>query len=751
MLAAALLALAPLPGRATAAPAQDPTPSATASPGAGAGPDATSAASAIGPVNYAVVVDESGSLQPADLAREKDAALRIALGDVSPASTVTVLGFASADNASEHVVDEVCPPTALDAASRDRLGDCVGQLRGRRQDEGWDTDFPNALSQAVNLLSTGTDPQTPRVLFLLTDGQLDVSHSTLYGDEAHRAQAGQDALVRELAAAKGARVQVWPLGFGSDVNQGELDLMAASGYQNGCVDLPDARPRATTVPDSAAVGGALQTAFAAAHCLRSTPGDSGHPPVDLQVRISPLATVGSIVVDKGDPQVTATYTDPAGHQITGTGEAFGSRFELAGRNQPVESLRITDPVPGLWRVHLDAPPDHRGQLASVSVLWHGELRGSITLDPPSPRAGRPTVVTLRLQTREGFGITDPQDLQLLGVTAQLTGDGFAPVPVRLADDGLAPDAAARDAAFTGTVTVTAAATGRLTVSGTLTATGLTAGNLSEGTLVAPPVVLVTAALTAAGGSAHTSDHLTGALSVHNGDSVPHTLRVQVRDIADGLLTPSPAQLVLAPGESRTLSAGFTVAGRAAFGRQLDGGRARLGGKIVVLDSTDHDRVLAEPQLALTVTPRPGFLARYRWYLLAGAVLLLALTVAIVAQRRLAARRRDAAGLPLVLLDDTGAELTTQRAKSGEHGWFEFDVQDAHTATPRIVRRTGGSYRVQRHPDGGARLAGPGIATTRLQVGFPVQLATNLHLALGSEQRRPTAPGPGPTADYNDLL
>ncbi|GAA1934049.1 vWA domain-containing protein [Kitasatospora viridis] len=721
LLAAAVLALAPLTAGAGPAGA-DGTPAAPPAP--------------IGPVNYVVAVDESGSIQPDEMAQEKDAALRIALGDVSPASTVAVLGFASSNTPDQHAVDVVCPPTALDTAGRDNLGGCAGQLRGRQQSEGWDTDFPAAVSQAVSLLTTNTDPTTPRVLFLLTDGKLDVPNSPQYGDQAHRQQNAQQALVTELQHAADAKVQVRPLGFGSDADQNELNLMAASGYQNGCVDLPDAKPRATLVPDSAAVGAALQTAFAAAHCLQSTTGTSGHPPVDLSVRISPLATVGSIVVDKGDPAVTATYYDPQGHQITGTGDAYGSHFELAGQGQSVESLRITDPAPGTWRIHLDAPDGHRGQLATVSVLWHGELRSSITMDPPSPAAGAPVTVTVRLQTRDGFAVTDQQDLQQLGITAQLTGDGFSPVPIPLTD--AVPGT--RNGSFTGKVTVPTGATGRLNVTETLTSPGLTADqDRAEGSMVAPPVNLLSAALTPPTGSAHPGDHLTATLAVHNGDQVPHTLALRAEDLAGGLLTPSPAQVTVAPGSSPVFRIALLVGSRVAFGRQLDGGSARLGGKLVVLDTTDQGRPLADPSIALTVTPRPSFVQQYQWYLLAGALLLTALLLAATAVFRHGAISRRPVGLVLVLRDAEGQEVVRRAARNGPHGWFEFDILEPRSPFPQIVNRTGGAYRVQRHRDGGAVLEERGRPGGRVLPGQPVALANGLALDLA--ESRSAAPPP----------
>lgn len=130
----------------------------------------------------------------------------------------------------------------------------------------------------------------------------------------------------------------------------------------------------------------LEKIFAAAHCLRHEQGPSKRPPATLEIGISPLATVGSIVVDKGDPQVKITYLDPNGHQVPTTGTYRKSGFELAGGSGTVEALKIVDPVPGTWRVKAEAPEGHRSVPVAVSVLWQGELRGAITMDPPSPQA-----------------------------------------------------------------------------------------------------------------------------------------------------------------------------------------------------------------------------------------------------------------------------------------------------------------------------------------------------------------------------
>ena len=100
-----------------------------------------------------------------------------------------------------------------------------------------------------------------------------------------------------------------------------------------------------------AVGTTLEKIFAAAHCLRHEEGPSKRPPATLEIGISPLATVGSIVVDKGDPEVRISYIDPAGDEIPTTSTTYkDSRFELAGGDGTVEALKIVDPLPGTWKV-----------------------------------------------------------------------------------------------------------------------------------------------------------------------------------------------------------------------------------------------------------------------------------------------------------------------------------------------------------------------------------------------------------------
>ncbi|WP_079087024.1 vWA domain-containing protein [Streptomyces silvensis] len=702
-------------------------------------------------VNYAVAVDESASLTPADLKAEKAAATRIALGDVSSSSHVTVFGFAAAESDDQRAVDPVCPRTTLDAAGRETIGDCVGKLRGREKSEGTGTDFPSAIRQGVHELTEGTDESEPRVLFVLTDGKMDVADSPQYGDPAHREAEGERQLKAALKEAARQRVQVWPLGFGSDPDKKQLDRIALGGYQKGCTELPSATPKAHKVSDAADVGTTLEKIFAAAHCLRHEEGPSERPPASLEIGISPLATVGSIVVDKGDPEVEITYFDPSGDEVPTSGTFKKSRFELAGGNGTVEALKVVDPLPGTWKVKAEAPEGHRSLPVAVSVLWQGELRGAITMDPPSPQAGEKVTVTMRLQTREGYQIKDPRDYEGLRVRSELTGDGFSPRTLDLTDDGRGPDDGPSDGSFAGTTTIPADADGALLVRATLTASGLRADTRSGRGEVVAGELPVKAALDLPTVRTHPGGETTGSLDVSNATGAPHTLRLSVADVQDGLLSIEPGKITLRPGERGTRKVKVKAAPAAVFGERLGAGELKLAGTVTVVDATGEDRALVRSPLSVHVTPEPGIWEKYWWAFVSGIVLVVTAAVAVAAWLRLRRRRRDPFGLVLRLVAEDGTVLNEHRAGHGNNRqWYEFAVAEAHRS-PRIERRPHGPYAVQRRREGGAVLRTQGGSRTAVPPHGQVQLTDTLSLALGEVNRgagrRPrTAVATTPTAD-----
>lgn len=129
------------------------------------------------PVQIVVLVDVSGSLSPEDVARERDAVRVIVQGEPSDESTVSVFGFGSSNTPGQSPVDEVCPATTLESpAKRDLIAECVGNLQVRTAAMGADTDHVAALEQAQAKLASAP-PDQPKIVYLLTDGVLDVGNS----------------------------------------------------------------------------------------------------------------------------------------------------------------------------------------------------------------------------------------------------------------------------------------------------------------------------------------------------------------------------------------------------------------------------------------------------------------------------------------------------------------------------------------------------------------------------------------------
>ncbi|MET9801608.1 VWA domain-containing protein [Streptomyces sp. NPDC006368] len=713
------------------------------------------------PIDFAIVVDQSKSLPDEDLAREVEAAALLSQGEISERSRATVIGFGSSEKPGQSPVREVCAPTVADAAGRQRLSDCVQQLSRRDPARtGPGTDFPAAIRQAVDRLTekgtpgqstgtgtdsgagagadtgagagTGTPGTTPKVVFLLTDGKLDVSDSPEYGPDAASRQAnGAKRLADELARARRESVQIWPLGFGSGIDRKALTAMAEGGYRGGCADLPAATPKMRVVESSAEIDTALQETFAAARCAQFVPGTSGKPPTDLTVTIPPIATDGSITVSKHDPKVTVTYYDPRGRKVPTHGDFDGSSFEVSGQDGPVEALRVKNPLPGLWRARVEAPEGHRDREVAVRAIWQGRLRSTVTLDPASPRAGEKAVVEVRMQTRRGVVITDPRLLAGVKVSARLAGAGFTPVTVPLADDGRAPDRTARDVRFTGTVTVPATATGALELTTIMSAPGVTSDHrpLHAGTSPAAP--LLTAGLTVERATVHPGATLHGTLSVTNNDSGPHTLRLALDDQAPGSeLRISPATVRVDPGKRESVPFTVTLGAGTPLGE--------VGGRITVVDTGDGGTgddglTLDSSFLEVRVEAPPTWWDRWWGAVYGGAAAALLLGAFLVLRLAARRKRRDLAGVQLELAKD-GQPLDALSVRAGQSpgGEYHFTVEEVRGAAPALRRATSGAsgaHRLRRTGGGALYLRTHRGREHPVRPGEPVGLADGLELVV----------------------
>lgn len=683
------------------------------------------------PVDFVVLVDESGSLSKTDVAAERAAAAVLALGEVSDRSRVAVVGFGSVTRPGQAPVDTVCPLTRADAVGRERLSTCIEDIHRRTDDEGNGTDFPAALAQALSLLSGGDD-SIPKIVFLLTDGQLDVSDSPAYGDDPGSRNANAEKILeKKVAQARADKVQIWPLGFGSAIDKKQLEELAAGGYQSRCADLPSARPTARVTTGAADVAKILLTAFAGARCARTTAGEaeSVSSSTDLSVTIPPVATDGTINVIKENPDgIAVTYYDPRGRKVPLHGEAFGSEFELVGQSGPVEALRIRNPYPGTWRIHVEVLDGAPAQRITATAIWQGVLRSYIVVDPPVPTPGQQVTAHVTLQTRQGVVLTRREQLAGIKVSVKLTGAGFDSRMVDLADNGKGPDPQPHDGEFSARITVPRTATGALSFTGVMVGEGIAGDQSPYATELTADAPLVTAAIVLDDREVHPGGTANGSIELRNDDDASHRLRMTLLGgSSDSALTVRPQKMTVAAGEADRVPLRLDFGKGAALGA--------VPGRLTVQDETSG-QVVAQAFVTVQVVPVPSFLDQYAKEVGAAAAVVLALVVLLGLRWQDRRRTRDTSDLQLILYRGE-EELSRLRAPSSAGPEFGFSLRSSAGGNQRLMLDDSpGRYRVRRTADGGLTVRLPG--GERLVVPRNQRSALADGLSLGFADHRPSA-------------
>nr|SBO94021.1 hypothetical protein BN4615_P3537 [Nonomuraea gerenzanensis] len=688
-------------------------------------PSAAQAAppSDVKPVRVVILVDESGSLKDQDVKRERAAAQLIALSELSPQSQVAVVGFGSSNGPGQSAVDIVCPLTGVQTAQdRESLSRCVEKLRLRTSEEGNDTDHAAALEQALDIMGRPDDQQRSKIVFLLTDGVLDVRNSPQYGaDEQARNANAQAQITRSLDDARQGQVQIWPLGFGA-ADKSALDAFAAGGWVQPCGEQKTATPTARVVATSADVERSLLEAFAYARCagIEESVTDSldAGATIDLKVNIPIIATDGSIVVVKRDKRIQVSYFDPEGTQVPKQGELKESTFQAAGEAGPVESLRIRNPLPGEWIIRLTSPPNVSRQDVSATVVWQGALRASISLSNPRPRPGEQVNVRLRLQTRTGT-ITDPAALEDLRFSARMSGDGFPEAPVELGDTGEGADRAQGDGEYTGQVVIPATATGALTFLGKVTGPGVAGDERPYSTSIAGPADRLRAQVQLEPATVEPGGTLAGAVRITN-EAEPVQLGLRLVDVP-GTVSLSAQQVQAPTGSSEQ---GFELRVGA------DAGEGEVSGVVQVLDPAGQ--VVAEEFVDVAVQPPTPLWQRALQALLIILVVLAVALPFLLARRRARRRAADPSELTLHLFDRPGEPYISRlQAPLGEGPEFTFEVSDG-----RLVRTYGTGYSVRRGQGRTVLVRDPsGQELDPLFPGQPIALPNGMWLGVDDGRSR----------------
>lgn len=498
------------------------------------------------PAQIVLLVDESGSLSTDGVAREKEAARTIALGAVVRDTTVSVVGFGSSDGSpGQAAAITRCLPTRVDSGqNRDILAHCIDDVHARTPSEGLHTDHVAALRQALGFLAGGSPGA--KIVFLLTDGNLDVKDSPAYGRDLSpeaRDQAAADQIPGVLAELRRVGAQVWPLGFGSEVS---LDKLKA--FETGIPCTPKAaKPEARVVDNPAVLYRAIIQAYQSAGCVGGGEIHEGPLPaggsLDLTVDIPAIASDSSILVQKRNAGVQVEYLDPSNQTVSG-GQSNGSTFDFAGQGTETESLHIVDPVPGRWTVRLKSALNIPQHDVAATVLFQGAVNAVLTVSPPQPAAGQEVEVGMQLRARRS-GITDPGLLSGLTFRLSLTGPGVNEQLATLTDED-------RDGTFTTRLGVPANAAGNLTFTGTVTGIGIGGDTRVFTTTVRklPPDLTGQLRLTGTDATIAPGASVPGEASINNKSGRGRSVRLQLVNIGPGTVAKVTPSTIAVPAPAR---------------------------------------------------------------------------------------------------------------------------------------------------------------------------------------------------------
>jgi len=390
-----------------------------------------------------LLVDQSGSLSDADILREQAAVELLAVSDSATNAGVAVVGFGSSNGSGQNAVDALCPTEPLtDPPARQRVIDCARRLHKRTVAEGNDTDHVAAMKAGLEQLSDSTGPG---IIFLLTDGKLDVGNSPQYGPEpaSRNGEAKRQLTDEVLPAVKKAGIQVWPIGFGQ-IDAPALETLAAGGAGPNPFCKTSSRPRPVTGADSTTVANQFLEVLGSARCNRTTTSKPGKVEdggtTDLEIDIPEIATGGTISVLRANPRINVAYIDPKGREVPLDGTLDGSTFAHT-TGETIDGLRITEPEAGRWKARLTAPEGVAAPLVQASISWKGALRTAIDVRPLVPAPGDEVAVRVRLQTRRGVTV-DPGQVADLSFGLTVSGEGFESIGSALTIDPKEPTVAA---------------------------------------------------------------------------------------------------------------------------------------------------------------------------------------------------------------------------------------------------------------------------------------------------------------------
>jgi hypothetical protein len=606
------------------------------------------------PINGVILADESGSETLASIRAERDAAIALIQSDPSTASQYMVAGFGSQNRPGQLAVTPYCDFIKTSSAdARVSLAACAAKVGARTEAQGWDTDQAQALAFAIQQLRGRPGM---KIVFLMTDGQLDVSSSPMYGRvPSQRTPEAWHILKQELLpAAHAAGIEVWPLGFGPEASYASLEPFAVGGgIVNGRCDSTRARvPRAMLVTNFSQIAYRLVSAQTNASC-----GSVGAPSrgnlvsggaIALHVRIPAIASYGALTVVTGNPSVRAAFVTPDGVEVASNGSVDGQTVHQSGAGTDVQTLRIVSPQPGVWTVELTAPPQLVAETkVTAFASWQGVLSASLFASPIQAIPGQPVSVDLHVLSSRGVVVG--AGLAQLTASAAINGAfGRVPVPLRRVESG-----------FHGTVRLPNDATGDVEVTGRVSGIGI-AGDQTSQTILSQSSEFVSAAFEVeVPDDVRPGSLLRGRVTTTNqGARMRGTLHLT--GFSPGALVTIDSRPVAIPSGTSTVPFTLRISPRTAIGPTFVS---------VVLARGPGGKAISGTTVEMRVTPLPSWWQEARPWIVAAAFALLLLALGVATRRRILALRRERAadteGLTATLLVDGASAGPTLSSDGGD--------------------------------------------------------------------------------------
>ena len=244
------------------------------------------------------------------------------------------------------------------------------------------TEFVPPLQYAANELRQKSDPQTRKVVVLLTDGQPGPEGNVLQGEDLqHYFDATLSPVVQEL---KGMGADIFVLAIGdAQQDRKRWESLIGDHYI----------PVAKTTDLNSIFHQLFSNAMGLTSVLgRSQPSNSSHI-----VQIGPLLEHLTFSFLKSDPAISVTLTDPRGVVIPSPVEGNSGNYH--------QIYSIPNPLEGDWHIQY--------QGAGSVVYWYDWRSSQVTvhLESAFPYSGQPINITAQL-VRSGVIVTQTQNLHL---------------------------------------------------------------------------------------------------------------------------------------------------------------------------------------------------------------------------------------------------------------------------------------------------------------------------------------------------